>query len=117
MANQARFKIFDGVTVAGGSTITAVAIPLGFSSGFFCIEGTVSSSSPDHSLTFKWYRSDGENTQSTEEGTINSSGITGTTFNEHFSPEYVSHIVVKCSNASGKETATVNCTLCFSEQL
>jgi hypothetical protein len=101
---------FKDKTVQAGQTIQSEPIYVANANGMFSLEGSLQSATPDHSVSFTWYRSDGTVTESVPAGTI-ISNVIGESVNVSFTPDYMSHIVIKASNAVGKEEVSINTLL------
>jgi len=105
---------FQNKTVQPGQTIESEPIHVANANGFFSLESTIQSDTPDHSVSFTWYRSNGTVTEPVPAGTI-IGNVTGETVNTAFSTDYMSHIVIKASNAAGKEDVTIDTLLYVGE--
>lgn len=103
--------VFDNDGIAGdGDTITSQAVYVGDWTGDFSVEGTLTSASPDHSITitvWKAFKVGGTTyTYATADATIATS-VTADNVNEGYEPsEYTTHLVIKVANGAGKENCT-----------
>ena len=116
-AGPREFYVFRDESVAASGTVTSGVLYVGDLEGDLTIKGTISSTSPDHSITFYAYRgaqypdNDDIFTLSTADVTINATACTAETFSYPVQMEYTEYIIIKATNGAGKETATINLDL------
>lgn len=111
------FYVFSNTTVAASATATSGIMFVSDTGGNLTLKGTITSATPDHSITFYVYRAakypdnDDIFTLSTADTTINSTACTGTTFSYPVVISHSQYIVIKATNGAGKETATIKANL------
>lgn len=109
MAHQAKFKLFDDITITAGASVVSESISLSCSSGYFAVNGTLSGAAPD--ITLEYLTGTDDNIIASD--TIKPN-ITDTAFHIQFFPEFGERIALKVTNNAASDVI-ISLSVIFSE--
>lgn len=110
MAHQAAYTVLSNRDIAAGATAISNAIPIGLSSGYFSVSGTLTGT--DVAVTLEYLSGDGDRFVAGDMAIAQT--LTSSPFHIQFYPKLAESLKIKVTNNSASPV-TVSLTVRFTE--